>query len=132
MEKEVTMDGYGKRVLVAEDDEQGRDLLASLLVQAGYNVHTARDGAQALEELQRHRFDVVLTDYHMPGLDGLQLVALSRVVCPDTPVVLISADQSGLAELATRQGAYAWLRKPYDVEVLLTIVNTAGRQPCKE
>ncbi len=123
------MNGYGKRVLVAEDDDQSRDLLASLLVQAGYIVHTARDGAEALEELQRRRFDVVLTDYHMPGLDGLQLVALSRVVCPSTPVVLISADQSDLAELASRQGAYAWLRKPYDVEVLLNIVSAAGCHP---
>lgn len=126
------MDGYGKRVLVAEDDDHVRDLLALLLEGTGYNVHTASDGLEALDELKRRRFDVVVTDYHMPRLDGLRLLALSRVVCPDTPVVIISADQSGMAELATQQGAYAWLRKPYDNAVLLEIVNTAGRQCMKE
>jgi two-component system chemotaxis response regulator CheY len=126
------MDWHGKRVLVAEDDNHARDLLALLLEQTGYAVHTARYGAEALEELQRRQFHVVVADYHMPRFDGLQLLALSRSVCPNTPVVLISADPSGLAELATRQGAYAWLRKPYEVEVLLKIVNAAVRQPFKE
>lgn len=126
------MDGYGKRVLVAEDDDHVRDLLASLLTQAGYNVHPARDGAEALDELKRRRFDVVVTDYHMPRLDGLRLLALSRLLCPDTPVVIISADQTEIAEMATQQGAYAWLRKPYDIAVLLEIVNTAGRHAVTE
>lgn len=126
------MDGYGKRVLVAEDDDHARDLVALLLERTGYSVHTARDGVEALDELKRRRFDVVVTDYHMPRLDGLRLLALSRVVCPATPVVILSADQSAMAELAAQQGAYAWLRKPYDIAVLLELVNAASRQAVKD
>ncbi len=127
------MDGYGKRVLIADDDDHARELLAALLDQNGYAVHMARDGAEALEELQRRQFDVVVTDYQMPRVNGLQLLAHSRIVCPHTPVVFISGTLSDMAESAARQGAVACISKPYDVEALLEIVKTAGRHlPKKE
>ena len=68
------MEGYGKRVLIAEHDEDARNLLSMVLGKEGYSVHTARDGQHALEEMKKRRFDVVIADHHLPKMNGLQLV----------------------------------------------------------
>jgi CheY-like chemotaxis protein len=120
------MDGYGKRVLVAEDDDVARDMLSAILVQAGYMVHAVRDGQEALAELKRRHFDVVVTDYHMPRLNGMELLSLSRVVSPDTAVIMISGDQAELSHLMDQRGMYAWIPKPYDTWFLLEVIRDAA------
>jgi len=121
------MDGYGKRVLVVEDDDTGRDMLSVLLVHAGYNVHPVSDGQEALSEMKRRHFDVVITDYRMPRLDGMKFLSLSRIEWPETPVVMVSGDHPDMADAAVRQGAFAWLQKPYEPKILLEIVLGATR-----
>jgi DNA-binding NtrC family response regulator len=121
------MDGYGKRVLVVEDDEAGRNMMADLLVDAGYNVHSASDGQEALSEMKRRHFDVVITDYRMPRLDGMKFLSLSRIEWPDTPVVMVSGETPDISEAAVRQGAYAWLHKPYEPTILVEIVRDAAQ-----
>ncbi|HEU4506378.1 MAG TPA: response regulator [Nitrospira sp.] len=64
------MDGYGKRVLVAEDDDAVRTLICLILSEAGYNVYEASDGLEATESLKKRRYDALLTDYHMSKMDG--------------------------------------------------------------
>ena len=64
------MEGYGKRVLIAEDEESVRRLLAVVLEEAGYTVHAVEDGMEALAEMKKRRFDAVVADYRMPRLDG--------------------------------------------------------------
>lgn len=119
------MDGYGKRVLVVEDDSFARDMLASIFLQAGYNVHAASDGQEALMEMKRRRFDSVVTDCHMPRLNGVELLSVARIVWPDTPMVLVSGDQLDMPDLALRHGAYAYVQKPYEPSYLLAIVGEA-------
>ncbi len=121
------MDGYGKRVLVVEDDDAGRNMLSVLLAHAGYNVHSASDGQEALSEMKRRHFDVVITDYRMPRLDGMEFLSLSRIEWPDTPVVMVSGENPDMSEAAVRQGAYAWLHKPYEPGILVEIVRDAAR-----
>lgn len=123
------MDGYGKRVLVAEDDNAARDILSAILIQAGYNVYAVRDGQEALVEMKRRYFDVVITDYHMPRLNGMELLSLSRIFWPNTPVVMISGDQPDSPAMVTQQGAYAWIRKPYDTWFLLETIRDATHAP---
>ncbi len=65
------MEGYGKRILVVDDEEHIRVLLCLLLEQDGYNVHIATDGEEALDEMMKRRFDIVLTDFDMPGVTAL-------------------------------------------------------------
>lgn len=119
------MDGYGKRVLIAEDDEDARNLLSMVLENAGYSVYAALDGRQALEELKKRRFDVVVTDHHMPKMTGFQLLMLGRLVWPDTPMILLSGHDTSLAEMAGQGGAYGCLRKPYDASELLGLMRSA-------
>ena len=119
------MDGYGKRVLIAEDDEDARNLLIMVLEKSGYGVYAVLDGRQALEEMKKRRFDVVVTDHHMPKMNGFQLVLLGRLVWPDTPMILLSGDDTSLAEMAEQGGAYGCLRKPYDAGELLGLMRDA-------
>lgn len=119
------MDGYGKRVLIAEDDEDARNLLILVMEKARYSVYVALDGRQALEEMKKRRFDVVVTDHHMPKMNGFELVLLGRLVRPDIPMILLSGDDASLAEKAKQGGAYGYLRKPYDASELLGLMRHA-------
>ena len=113
-------------VLVVEDEEAVRSMLELSLKFAGYHVQTANDGLEALEEMKQQQFDVVVTDYQMPRMDGLQFLSLSKILWPHTPVVLISGNQSDeVADVAMRGGAYTWLHKPYERAVLLQILQIA-------
>lgn len=121
------MDGYGKRVLVVEDDEDVRTIICLILSGAGYNVYEAADGLEALHALKKRRYDAVLTDYHMPKMDGLELLDLAQAMWPHTPVIVASSDRL----LTERTGqnllapAYAVIAKPFDSGHLLETVKSA-------
>jgi len=119
------MDGYGKRVLVVDDDYETKQLLARLLEHAHYNVHLADDGLQALHEMKKRNFDAVLTDYHMPRMNGMEFLVLSQVVWPNTPVILLSGDSEDLADHAIERGAFSWIRKPFETQLLLSVLGSA-------
>lgn len=122
------MDGYGKRILVVDDHEDVQLLLARVLEHAGYNVHLATDGLQALQEMRKRHFDAVITDYHMPRMNGREFMVLSQVVWPNTPVIFLSGDTGDLADHVIEQGAFAWLRKPYETQLLLSLLRSAMQQ----
>jgi CheY-like chemotaxis protein len=121
------MDGYGKRVLVAEDDDAVRMLLCVILGEAGYNVYQACDGLDAVDSLKKRRYDVLLTDYHMPKMDGLELLDLTQAMWPDLPVILATSDVllTGQTAHGLLEPAYAILEKPFDRSDLLNTVRSA-------
>jgi CheY-like chemotaxis protein len=123
------MDGYGKRILVAEDDEAVRTLICSILSDAGYNVYEACDGLEAIDSLKKRRYDVLLTDYHMPKMDGLELLDLAQAMWPELPVILATSDVllSGQAGHGLLEPAYAILEKPFDRAHFLTTIQSAVR-----
>ena len=113
------MDGYGKRVLVADDEESVRHFVTVVLEQAGYIVHAAVDGLEALAEMKKRRFDAVISDYRMPRLDGEQFLLLSRVMWPEVPVLLLSAELTKLPPTLEGQGNIVLLAKPFAPQRLL-------------
>jgi DNA-binding NtrC family response regulator len=115
-------DGYGQRVLVVDDDASGRSLLSILLTHEGYDVFEAGDGLEAVDELRKRHFDMVISDYRMPRFDGMQLLAICRLLWPETAVVIVSGEDSDWTELAIRGGAHAWVKKPYERTELITLV----------
>lgn len=121
------MDGYGKRVLVAEDDEAVRMLICSVLSDAGYNVYEACDGLEAIDALKKRRYDVLLTDYHMPKMDGLELLDLAQAMWPELPVILATSDVlvTGHATHRLLEPAYAILEKPFARANLLGTIRSA-------
>lgn len=118
-------DGYGQRVLVVDDDVHVRALLSALLTHEGYNVFEAGDGLEAVQELQKRHFEVVISDYRMPRFDGMQLLTMCQLLWPETAVVLVSGEDSNWVELATRSGVHAWVKKPFGRTELVTSVRRA-------
>ena len=119
------MIGYGKRVLVVDDDERERQETALVLQQAGFMVVLASDGLLALSKMQQRRFDAVVTDFHMPNLNGLELAAQSRLLWPALPVIIFSKGEWDMSEMATAQGAFGWIRKSSDPDILLSMLALA-------
>jgi CheY-like chemotaxis protein len=125
------MDGYGKRVLVAEDDDAVRTLITGVLSEAGYNVYEACDGLEAIDSLQKRRYDVLLTDYRMPKMDGLELLDLAHAMWPNLPVIVASRDPLLREETAhgLLKPAYAIMEKPFDRSELLSTIRSAVYGP---
>jgi two-component system, chemotaxis family, chemotaxis protein CheY len=126
------VDGYGKRVLVVEDDENVRTGICVLLSGAAYNVYEARDGVEALDALKKRRYDVVLTQYRTPK--ELELLDQAQSMWPATPVILVSSDASLTDQVgkSLRVPAYAVLPKPFDSSDLLRTVRCATQGWPKE
>lgn len=115
-------------VLVVDDDEANRDLLARQLQRLGYLVICTASGAEALTELRSRRFEVALVDFMMPGMDGLEVLEHMKgdPVTYDVPVIMISAldEISGVTHCIER-GAEDYLFKPFDPVLLSARINAA-------
>jgi CheY-like chemotaxis protein len=124
------------RVLVVDDSATLRAIMAAALVSAGVEVECAVDGVDALERLQRARFDALVTDFVMPRLNGYQLVQAARSLpaLQGLPVVLVSAKGEAIGErFASQTGAAASLAKPFTPaalrEVVARVLNATPRAP---
>ena len=114
------------RPLIVDDDEHLRSVLATLLETAGYEVATARDGAEALQKLERESIELMLLDVWMPRMTGLEVLAQLKNRLPSLRVILLTADETPDTALhALRDQAYQFLRKPFDPEALLAAVGNA-------
>ena len=117
------------RVLVVDDEQSLRKVLAATLQREGYEVTVCGDGEEAISALERDGADVVVTDLVMPRMDGLTL--LRKVVArhPDVPVIVVTAHgRIDSAVEAMKAGAFDFLAKPFDHGELKAIIAKAARQ----
>ena len=120
-------------ILVIDDDDLLRDFVAQLLRRAGYDVTALGDSTKADAEMQRGRFDAVLTDLYMPGRDGIEILGIVSQLAPETPVIVMTGSRDGPStRLLMLLGAFAVLQKPFATTVLLATVQSAlaGRRAC--
>lgn len=113
------------RVLVVEDDEAIRRLLGLYLMEAGHRVRLVADATHALDELAHQPFDLVVTDYSMPGLSGMDLVQRVADLHPGLPVILISGAPPESIDWAAQVVLRAVVTKPFARERLLGVVRDA-------
>jgi DNA-binding NtrC family response regulator len=113
-------------ILVADDDELLREGLKLLLSRWGYAAETAVDGADALHHAVTSYPALIITDLHMPKMDGLELLRTVEASLPDVPTVVVTGTDAG-ARTKTEAGqlAFGYLRKPVDVTRLRDLVNAA-------
>src|ERR687894_460648 len=115
-----------KSILVVDDEKSKREILEMILTSEGYEVTTAASGEAALRIVREKRFDLVLTDLKMTGMDGIEL--LKRLLTFDSSIIVILLTAHGSidsAKEALRHGAFDYLEKPYDQEQLLETINRA-------
>ena len=117
------------RILIADDEQVQREMLEGFLVKQGYGVGTAADGSQALEKFKAGAFDLVLTDYRMPGMDGFHLLKELKRLNPEVMVVVLTAFGTvGTAVAAMKEGAFDYLNKPIDLDELLLLIQRVEKE----
>ena len=117
-----------EKVLIVEDEENERSGLAELISAWGYRTETAKDGLEGLDKVATWSPGIVVTDFRMPRMDGMEL--LQRLAdYPQLAVVLLTAQGSiDVAVDAMKAGAYDFLQKPVDPARLKQILQNAARQ----
>lgn len=120
-------------VLIVDDDDAVRLVLAGLLDQAGIVTAEASSAMEAEALLERKPFDVVITDVRMPGINGLELLRRIRQRWPDVAVVMLTAHGTiQLAVEAIKAGAQEFMVKPFDREEVLFVVRKAAEQSLRQ
>lgn len=108
------------RILVVDDEITSIAILKKVLEDAGHKVTTVVDGEKAIEEIKEFKFDILLTDFNMPGMNGIELTEQALRIEPDFIVILITAFATIRSAVdAIRLGAFDYLTKPINKEELL-------------
>ncbi|MCS6806544.1 MAG: sigma-54 dependent transcriptional regulator [Acidobacteriota bacterium] len=120
-------------VLIVDDEEIMRDVLESLLSSEGYRVELATTGEEGLEKFVERPYDVVLLDVAMPGMGGIAALEQILTIDPEAVVVMITAYATfDTAVTAWQKGAFSCIRKPFENEQILRVVEAGLRRRRKD
>jgi excisionase family DNA binding protein len=118
------------RILIVDDEQAVRDLVATYLSTAEYDVETVEDGPTALERLQANEYDLLITDLKMPGMDGLSVIRETRRHNADIPIIIITAFSTEASAIeAINLGVSGYLTKPFRMERVLAMAARALGEP---
>jgi DNA-binding NtrC family response regulator len=118
-----------KRVLVVDDEQMIVSLLSTILREKGWDVTEARSGTDGIDQLDRARFDVILTDLVMPGDSGIDLLRAAKEIHPDVEVILMTGYATADTAIeAMRNGAFHYIMKPLKNEEVVNLVEKAYSQ----
>jgi two-component system response regulator AtoC len=123
------------KALVIDDDPSTLELMRFHLGSEGFDVKTAENGAQALDFVKETRFDVILTDLHLPDIDGIEMVKQIKLLLPETEIIMITGFGSTEKAIeATKAGAFYYVEKPVDLDELRILIEKAleRKQQLKE
>ena len=118
-----------KRVLVVDDEPMIVSLLSTVLRERGWDVTEARSGTDGIDQLDRARFDVILTDLVMPGDSGIDLLRSAKEIHPDVEVILMTGYATADTAIeAMRNGAFHYIMKPLKTEEVVNLAEKAYSQ----
>jgi two-component system chemotaxis response regulator CheY len=113
-----------KKVMTADDSPTVRKILKSILIDAGYSVVEAQNGQEAIDMLDYHKIDMLVTDLNMPSMNGIELIRAVR----QTPgyrfmpiIMLTSESQEHMKIEGRKAGASGWVTKPFNSNQLLAV-----------
>ena len=120
-------------ILVVDDEQSMREFLRILLEKDGHTVQAAANGAAAIDLVDRHDFDLIITDIRMPGMSGLELLAEVKKLRSELPVIMITAFASPEdAVQAMRDGAFDYITKPFKVDEIKRVIKSATTRKSAE
>lgn len=114
-----------KTILIVDDSESIREAVGFTLENAQYKVGKAIDGLDALEQLKSNHYQLIITDLHMPNMDGINLIKEIRNKSEHkfTPILFLTTESQGTKkEEARMAGATGWIVKPFVPEKLIAVV----------
>ena len=116
------------RVLVVDDEPAIRALVAKIVERAGLTVDTARDGADAIAQIEAHPYAVVVVDLMMPNVDGYGLIDFLKHRGGTKPaIIVVSAGDAASLRQLDGSVVHSIVRKPFDIDVLGDLINAAAR-----
>jgi len=114
------------RLLVVDDEYDVREAISDVLT-TDYEIVTALTGIDAISKIKDHQVDLVLTDYNMPDMDGLEMLTAIQKISSEIPVVVLSARGNLKVEQEfLKKGAFEYLEKPCNVDVLKSVLKRAN------
>ncbi|MCF7884879.1 MAG: response regulator [Candidatus Marinimicrobia bacterium] len=113
----------GTKILLAEDDEDNRNVLRIMLESMGYNVTLAKDGREAWTKFESSKFSAVISDIQMPKIGGIELLKKIHKKNSDIPVLLITGfDRKEPVEMAREENNIFFLKKPFRKQKLKSVL----------
>ena len=117
-----------KRILIIEDDAFCREAMEHLLQSLGYETHSCSCGKEAVARLAEEVFDIIITDFQMPGMDGLELIEKAREMDPTLALILVTGvPPEDLGDRLKKSKLDAFLSKPLDWQELSLLLESLCR-----
>ena len=111
------------KILIVDDSQELLEIMCEYLETCGYTVHMTTESKEALRLIAAAEYDVVVSDIHMPEMDGLELMARIKNKHPGLPVVLITGySVSEARKIAMEKGADAFVEKPFHMKEIIDVV----------
>lgn len=111
-------------ILMVDDQLEHRATLKGILERKGYSVVEAHNGYECLEQVKERKFNVIILDIKLPGMDGVETLKQVKAIRPDVSVLMVTGySVQNLVEDAMQSGAYACLHKPFDVEKIMNTIS---------
>ncbi|MFQ5685612.1 MAG: response regulator [Candidatus Scalindua sp.] len=123
------------RILVVDDNSLLRDTFRSLLEDTKlYSVQTVQGGKAAINLLKHQTFDLLITDYNMPEMNGYELFKRCKTIRPELPVVFMTGNTSNIQKIekAKIEGVVGCIYKPFDISDVIKMVDISIRMNTKE
>ncbi len=113
-----------QRILIIDDEEGYRKVLSNSLAELGYETKAVKNGFEALEEMKRQWYSIILLDVKMPGMDGIELLDRIKGTRLASQIVIITAyTYEDVAKEAVRKGAKKVIIKPFSIDDITSCLN---------
>ncbi|OGR84926.1 MAG: hypothetical protein A2901_01525 [Elusimicrobia bacterium RIFCSPLOWO2_01_FULL_54_10] len=111
-------------ILLVDDSVEDRASYKVILERKGYKVMETQSGEECIKSIKERKFQVILLDLQLPGINGLETLKQIKTVRPDLPVIMVTGhSQTEMMENAMKSGSFAYLSKPVDITKLMEVIS---------